>query len=198
MWPFASATDACTAARQAKLAQQSKAIDATGRQIDLDIPVAEDLPYLSATALQIVHNIDQLEPGWTASRVLHAYIRAAVRAQKLCNPMTEIAFEESLQHAQLLDEHVARVGKVKGPLHGVPISIKDHIDVAGFDTSIGASGRCGKPALQDAAVVDILRKAGALILTKSSIPQTMLAFECQNPVFGRTTNPHSPKLHVRK
>lgn len=78
---------------------------------------------------------------------------------------------------------------MKGPLHGVPMSIKDQFNIAGYDTTIGFSAWCNSPAAKDAHVVNALRRAGAVIICKTNVPQTMLNFECSNPLWGATCNP---------
>ena len=65
------------------------------------------------------------------------------------------------------------------------------VDVAGYDTSVGFTQWTGQPATRDARLVEHCRALGAIFIAKTNIPQTMLSFECCNPVFGRTTNPWS-------
>jgi amidase len=88
-----------------------------------------------------------------------------------------------------LDEDFKKTGQLKGPLHGVPMSIKDQFDISGYDSSIGFTSWCNSPASSDAGVVEAVRKAGAVIICKTNVPQTMLNFECSNPVWGTSTNP---------
>ncbi|KAH9991131.1 amidase signature domain-containing protein [Russula vinacea] len=145
--------------------------------------------YLNATASQIVENI---EAGtWTASGVLEAYVARAAQAQQAMNCLTEVFFEEAKEEALRLDAEFAATGRLKGPLHGVPISAKDQFDVKGFDSTIGYTQWANKPAEHDAAVVSKLRAAGAIIFAKTNVPQTLLAFESSNPLWGRTCNPWS-------
>lgn len=69
-------------------------------------------------------------------------------------------------------------------LLGVPISIKDHIDVKGFDSTIGLIARAGLPKAEDALAVELLRDAGAIIYTKTTNPQACLIFETDSNIFG--------------
>jgi amidase len=111
---------------------------------------------------------------YTAVQVLRAFFKAAVAAQDLTNCLTEIFFDEALKRAAQLDEHLATTGKVIGPLHGLPVSIKDHILVKGQDGASGyASWAYNSYADHDAAVVKILREAGAIIYLKTN-PHTLL------------------------
>eukprot|EP00936_MAST-01D_sp_MAST-1D-sp1_P002071 g2071.t1 len=81
------------------------------------------------------------------------------------------------------------------PLHGVPISIKECIQQRGMHSTIGLAKRAELPAAaEDAVLVKVLRVAGAVPFCQSNIPQTMLSFECSNPVFGQTRNPYRARL----
>jgi amidase len=112
---------------------------------------------------------------FTSFEVLTAFCKAAVASQDLTNSLTEIFFEEGFARARELDQHLERTGQVVGPLHGVPVSIKDHILVKGQDTASGyASWAFKTEADRDAAVVQILRQAGAIIYVKTANPQTLL------------------------
>jgi len=76
-----------------------------------------------------------------------------------------------------------------GPLHGLPVTIKDNIDVRGTDSTLGLRSRLYQPAESDALVVAELRAAGAIILGKTNVPQLLLAQESDNAVYGVTRNP---------
>jgi Asp-tRNA(Asn)/Glu-tRNA(Gln) amidotransferase A subunit family amidase len=83
----------------------------------------------------------------------------------------------------------------KGPLAGIPISLKDSIVVGGFDTSVGYSCNVGNKVLypKDGTMVRILKDAGAIPYVKTNLPITLLSFESTNDVWGRCTNPHNSK-----
>lgn len=98
-------------------------------------------------------------------------------------------FADAIAQARALDEEFKRTGQLKGPLHGIPFSIKDLFDITGYDSSIGFSPWCNKPKSTDAALVRMVKEAGGVIICKTNVPQTMLNFECSNPVWGVTTNP---------
>lgn len=97
--------------------------------------------------------------------------------------------EALLEEAHAADQARARGDVPLGPLHGLPISIKDNVDVAGTDATLGMRARLHAPAKQDAVLVRALREAGALVLGKTNVPQLLLAIESDNAVFGRTNNP---------
>src|SRR5450755_780157 len=79
-----------------------------------------------------------------------------------------------------------------GPLHGVPISIKSSIDVAGHRCEAGSRLRAGYVAAEDAPLVARLRGAGAVILGVTNTPELLMAWATDNLLYGRTNNPWDP------
>lgn len=80
-------------------------------------------------------------------------------------------------------------GKVVGPLHGVPISVKSSIDVAGMRIESGTRLRAGTVAANDAPLVQRLRRAGAIIVGVTNTPEVLMAWETDNLLYGRTNSP---------
>lgn len=116
--------------------------------------------------------------------VLAACKRAAI-AQQLTNCLAEILFEEAIARASKLD---AVPPSDRGPLHGLPITVKDSFFISGVDSSIGISSLCYQPAPTNSMLVDILQSYGAIIIAKTTVPQTMLTADTDSVVFGRTCN----------
>lgn len=75
----------------------------------------------------------------TAEEVAVAYCKRAAIAQQSVNCLTEIFFEDGIRRARWLDEEFKRTGRVVGPLHGVPVSLKDTFNFKGYDSSAGKS-----------------------------------------------------------
>lgn len=105
---------------------------------------------------------------------------------------------EALEAARELDRERAS-GKVRGPLHGIPILLKDTIETTGMQTSAGAYGLVGTAAGKNAPLVDYLIKQGAVILGKTNM--TELAGFRGGPDGwssrgGQTRNPHHPQADV--
>jgi fatty acid amide hydrolase len=96
-------------------------------------------------------------------------------------------FEAALDEARAADG--ARARGEGGPLCGLPITIKENLDLAGFDSLLGVTGGPGGPAKQDAPVVAALRQAGAIVLGKSNVAQLLLAQETESTRYGLTRNP---------
>lgn len=77
---------------------------------------------------------------YTAQDVLRAFVKVAVAAQDITNCLSEVLLDEAFVQASKLDRYLEKTGKVIGPLHGLPVSIKDHIKIKGLDTSSGYLG----------------------------------------------------------
>lgn len=110
------------------------------------------------------------------------------------NCLTEVLFESALEQAKQLDHHLAHTGQTVGPLHGLPVSLKDQCQIKGVECCMGFASWLGDISDEDAVLVQILRKAGAVFYVRSNVPQTLLSAECDNHVFGRTCNPFNRSL----
>jgi fatty acid amide hydrolase len=125
---------------------------------------------LSAVALldAVRHRIDQLNPQLNAL-VVSRWEGARMEAERA----------DSVAHAE----------GTLGPLHGLPVTIKETFDVAGMATTAGIRSRRHLLASHDAPVVQRLRKAGAIVVGKTNVPQLGMYPETDNPLFGCTLNP---------
>jgi fatty acid amide hydrolase len=103
---------------------------------------------------------------------------------------TEVLRAEALEEADASDARRAR-GEAIGPLDGVPVTLKECFDFAGRATTLGIPAWRERRAERDAAMVTLLRAAGAVPIGRTNLSQTMLYTEARNPVFGRTSNPFS-------
>lgn len=132
--------------------------------------------------------LSRLTTGELTSR---AIVEALIARRREVEPRINafvIEREEALAEAEAADAARAR-GDALGPLHGLPITIKENIDIAGTDATLGMRARQGRPAERDAVLVEQLRAAGAIILGKTNVPQLLLAQETENALFGVTNNP---------
>ena len=93
------------------------------------------------------------------------------------------------RHAARDAEAAVMNGKSLGPLHGVPISIKSSIDVAGLRCEAGTRLRAGSVPSSDAPLVTRLKKAGAIVLGVTNTPELLMAWETDNLLYGRTNSP---------
>jgi amidase len=110
------------------------------------------------------------------------------------NCLTEIFFDRAISRAEYLDQHLQIHGVPLSPLHGVPISLKDTFKIEGLDASIGYAALAFNAARQNSALVDILLQAGAVLYCKTNVPQSLMALDSHNNVFGRTLNPANTNL----
>ncbi|VAV92191.1 Amidase family protein SACE_5032 [hydrothermal vent metagenome] len=116
---------------------------------------------------------------------------AISRIEALDGPINAIVvrdFESARQQARDADARLAKGDKA--PLLGVPMTVKESFNVAGFQTCWGVEAAKGNIAEEDAVVVKRLKAAGAVILGKTNIPPMLTDWFADNPVYGRTSNPH--------
>lgn len=105
------------------------------------------------------------------------------------NAVVQLASERARVEADALDR-LATKGQFKGPLHGVPMTIKDSLDTAGIVSTGGTLGRKDFIPDQDAPVVARLRASGAVLLGKTNTPELTFSGETNNLIYGRTCNPY--------
>jgi amidase len=100
-----------------------------------------------------------------------------------------VLLEEQARDAARESEAAVMRGEALGPLHGVPVTIKDSFDVAGLPTLCGSKFRLSHRASGDATAVTRLRAAGAIVLGKTNCPEFLSNYETDNYIAGRTNNP---------
>lgn len=120
--------------------------------------------------------------------LVEAHLTQIERLNPKLNAFVHIDAERARQHAREAEAAV-RVGKPLGPLHGIPISIKSSIEVAGLRCEAGTRLRQGFDAQQDAPLVSRLKNAGAIILGVTNTPELLMAWETDNLLYGRTNSP---------
>jgi amidase len=117
-------------------------------------------------------------------------VRAHLRQICAVNPKINAAVEVLAETAEA-QARAADAAPARGPLHGVPFSIKDSIEVAGTVCTAGTWGRKNAvPSIEDAVLVTRLREAGGIPIAKTNLPDLLWAFESDNLLFGRTNNPY--------
>ncbi|KAF9630308.1 general amidase-B [Lasiodiplodia theobromae] len=131
----------------------------------------------------------------TSLEVTIAYSKRAAIAQQLkkVNCLTETFFAEAEARARSLDDMRAK-GQLAGPLHGLPISLKDSFQVAGTQATLGIVSFLDEVSDSNSALVDILLELGAALYVKTNVPQTLGTVDSENNVFGRTLNPWNTML----
>ncbi len=132
----------------------------------------------------------QMVAGRSASPVelMKAHLDRIERLNPLLNAFVVLDGERALRAARAAEEAVMHAREL-GPLHGVPITIKSSIDVAGLRCEAGSRLRAGHVAAEDAPLVARLKAAGAIVLGNTNVPELLMAWETDNLLQGRTNNP---------
>lgn len=122
-----------------------------------------------------------------AVEVLRAFQRKALEVNDRLNCLTEpvVEAEEIARALDLLKP------EQRGPLHGIPFSVKDSIEFKGYDCNVGLSVFVGELAEEDALIIQLMKSLGAVPFVRTNFPQGLLSYGCSNPIYGRTCNPHS-------
>jgi len=98
-------------------------------------------------------------------------------------------FIQALTRARALDRLLP--GQ-RGPLHGLPFTVKDQFNVAGFDSTIGYASFIGNERdLPPSTLVEVLQEQGAIVFAKTNVPQSLMWCETDNNIWGRTNNPRN-------
>ncbi|KAI9702272.1 MAG: hypothetical protein M1820_006204 [Bogoriella megaspora] len=153
---------------------------------------AEEVTITEQTLEQI---LSKLVSGQLSSVVVtNAFLRRAGLAQKLTNCITELLPQRALARAAYLDDYLSKHGRPIGPLHGLPISVKEHIGIRGLDLNAGfVSGR-GNNADHTAHILQILHHAGAIFHARTTEPQSLMHLETSSNLYGVTINPYNRAL----
>ena len=143
-----------------------------------------DIIYSSATF--IAQSIRDKEVS--AVEVVQAHLDRIAEVNPKLNAVVQLCADRALEEAADADAALAR-GDDIGPLHGVPMTLKDSLDTEGVVTTGGTTGRRDFVPDQDATVTARLRAAGAILMGKTNTPELTMAGETDNSVYGRTNNP---------
>jgi amidase len=147
-------------------------------------PVSNKLIYRSATELARLIRARTVSSG----EVVQAHLDRIAAVNPRLRAVVQLDSAGALKAAREADAALAR-GDRLGPLHGVPVTIKDSFDTVGIISTGGTTGRSQFVPSVDAAVVKRLRAAGAIILGKTNTPELTLSYETDNLIYGRTNNP---------
>jgi Asp-tRNA(Asn)/Glu-tRNA(Gln) amidotransferase A subunit family amidase len=146
-----------------------------------------ELTYLSAVSMAEQIRRGELSPV----ELLEAHLARIDELNPRLNAFVQVDVEPARREARLAEAAVRNREKL-GPLHGVPLSIKSSLQVAGLPWEAGTKLRAGTVAERDAPLVTRLRQAGAIILGVTNAPELLMAWETDNLLYGRTNNPWDP------
>jgi aspartyl-tRNA(Asn)/glutamyl-tRNA(Gln) amidotransferase subunit A len=127
----------------------------------------------------------------TSSEVVEGCLRRIDEDNPRLNAFIRVMASEAREAAATADRELA-AGHDRGPLHGVPIAVKDLIDIAGLPTTAASRVREGHVAAADAPIVTRLRHAGAVFIGKTNLDEFAFGTTSENSAFGLVRNPHDP------
>ncbi len=139
-----------------------------------------------SSAVQMARAVRRREVS--AAELLQMYLARAQRFNPLFNAVPVLDEERATQRARAADAALAK-GELWGPLHGVPITVKESFNVAGLPTTYGLRAFAHNIAQQDAVTVQRLKAAGAVLFGKTNVPASLADWQSFNPVYGTTRNP---------
>lgn len=146
----------------------------------------DETALLDMDATAIAEKIKSKEVS--CEEVVRVYVGHIKKTNPFINAMVETRFDEALEESKHLDEQIKK-NQWKGPLHGVPIIVKEAFHVANMKTTGGLVHRQDLISRIDADVVTRLKNAGAIILGKTNTPALSFSQETENKLYGRTNNP---------
>lgn len=131
---------------------------------------------------------------YTSTVVANAFLRRAGIAQTLTNCITELLPEQARVRSKFLDGYYKKYGRPIGPLHGLPISVKEHIGMKDLGLNAGFISWWDQKGKDDAHVLKILWNAGCVFYARTTQPQTLMHLETSSNLYGATTNPFNCQL----
>jgi amidase len=131
------------------------------------------------------------EGSFTAVEALRAVVDRIHACNPALNAIVYPCFEAALDRARVADEALAR-GESWGPLHGVPVTVKENVDVAGMPTPNGVAAFEQVVAPDDSPVTRNLLAAGAILIGRTTTPEFSMRASTDSPLHGRTCNPWDP------
>src|SRR5262245_16739957 len=127
----------------------------------------------------------------TSVQVTEACLRRIDADNPKLNAFIKVTADEALRQAHQADQELAS-GTDRGPLHGVPLSIKDLLDMRGLPTTAASRVREGHVAERDAPAIAHLRQAGAVFVGKTNLHEFAFGTTSEESAFGPVLNPHDP------
>ncbi|WP_030372379.1 amidase [Streptomyces rimosus] len=121
--------------------------------------------------------------------LLEQYLQHIAKANPAVNAVVTLDADAARAAADQADRHLRTTGKPLGPLHGLPMTVKDALETKGMRTTSGSPDLSDHVPDQDADAVALLRAAGAVIIGKTNVPVMCQDIQTSNPIFGTTKNP---------
>lgn len=131
---------------------------------------------------------------YSSMQVVAAYLRAAIIGHRLVNLATGFLPKQAYERAKYLDDYLKEHKETIGPLHGLPISLKEMIGLKGLDCNSAFVKYIDKIVDEDAHIVDVLRDNGAIFYLRTTQPQAIMHIEGDSNLHGATANPSNRHL----
>ena len=144
---------------------------------------------LEVGALQIAKRVASRQ--WTAQKVIDEHLAQIEKVNESLNAVVVSLADSAREAAAECDARLLR-GEKPRPLEGVPVTIKESFHVAGTASTMGLPERRDEIQSTDGPQVAALRRAGAIVVGKTNVPQLMMWHETDNPLYGKTTHPSDP------
>jgi amidase len=141
-----------------------------------------------STAVELLDGLRKKD--FTYTQIILVLSLRAIKIGQQINCTTEEFFDQAIEYAEKLDENNNNGNQEELLLKGIPISIKDHIDQQGADSSMGISTRNFQPALKDSLIIQLLKEQGALAgFVRTATIQGMMLPDTDSETYGLGTNP---------
>ena len=160
--------------------------DFNATEVPAKILDPKSLAITELTAVELAKKIKEKE--LSAVQVLTAFIKRATIAHQLTNCAMDIFFEDGLKRAQELDSYYETTGQLVGPLHGIPLSLKEHYNYKGRVTHAGYVSLLGNVSPEFSLTNQILYDLGAVFYIRTSEPQCLMHLDSINNITGRARN----------
>lgn len=142
------------------------------------------------SAMALARSIRRREVS--ARSVVEAHLTRIAELNPALNAFCTVTADQALAAADHAD-HLISINRLRGPLHGLPVAIKDATDTAGIRTTYGSPTMADHMPGEDAPVVARLKAAGAIIIGKTNTSEFTAGANTTNALFGATRNPHDPQ-----
>ncbi|KAF9875725.1 acetamidase [Colletotrichum karsti] len=157
--------------------------------IPAQILTAEELEITESDAVTLIDKM--ASKTLSCETVVKAFLARAALAQKTVNCITELLYTHAITRARYLDS----LPEPAGPLHGLPISVKEQFGFEGKINNNGFVAWCDRQQVPRCSLNEILeRECGAVILARTTQPQSVMHLETNSNVYGRTLNPWNRTL----
>ncbi len=129
----------------------------------------------------------------SSRQAVQACLDRIEKINPVLNAVVQISKKAAIKKADLSDQALA-AGQIFGPLHGVPMTLKDSFDSKDFISTGGTLGRKAFIPPEDATVLKRLKHAGAILIGKTNTPELTLSYNTDNLIYGQTSNPYDTRL----